>query len=253
MKALPSRSASRFRGAAMCRPTNSDAIRLPVEPAAVAPTPTMPCRGGRRPAHGRWRRQRRRSSRSLPAPAVRHLQFFWVAMALVIAMLGVLILPQGRAPSAGASDTCRPGECRRATSSIASPAPEALPLVYIAVKADGAERIGTRRRGRSQPALCWFRHGRPSSAATARRQARLRRRRDPLRLRRLAGTDRQGRHARAAERVATGRVLLSRNPVVADRRISGARGRDRRHPELDRSRCRAPSTTISNRTAFRPA
>ncbi len=76
-----------------------------------------------------------------PTPSVvRHLRFFWMAIALVIAMLGVLILRQGSTALLAGGDMSATIETAGATSSIApSPMAEALPLVYIAVKADGAD------------------------------------------------------------------------------------------------------------------
>ncbi|MBA1144336.1 tetratricopeptide repeat protein [Mesorhizobium neociceri] len=75
-----------------------------------------------------------------PGPSLaRHLQFFWVAMTLVILMLGVLILRQGSGALLASSDPAAAVETAGATSSIASPTMEALPLVYIAVKATGPE------------------------------------------------------------------------------------------------------------------
>lgn len=75
-----------------------------------------------------------------PAPSLaRHLQFFWVAMALVIAMLGVLILRQGSGALVANSDAGSTVETAAATGSIASPPVETLPLVYIAVKDNSAE------------------------------------------------------------------------------------------------------------------
>ncbi|QPC91181.1 M48 family metallopeptidase [Mesorhizobium sp. INR15] len=77
---------------------------------------------------------------STPAPSVvRHLQFFWMAIALVIAMLGILILRQGGSALLSSGDTSPTFEVASATNSISpSPAVEALPLVYISVKASGA-------------------------------------------------------------------------------------------------------------------
>lgn len=75
-----------------------------------------------------------------PGPSLaRHLQFFWVAMTLVILMLGVLILRQGSGALLASSDPTAAVETAGVTSSIASPSMEALPLVYIAVKATGPE------------------------------------------------------------------------------------------------------------------
>ncbi|MES0091610.1 hypothetical protein [Mesorhizobium sp. M0030] len=75
-----------------------------------------------------------------PGPSLaRHLQFFWVAMTLVILMLGVLILRQGSGALLASSDPTAAVETAGVTSSIATPSMEALPLVYIAVKATGPE------------------------------------------------------------------------------------------------------------------
>ena len=60
-------------------------------------------------------------------------------MTLVILMLGVLILRQGSGALLASSDPAAAVETAGATSSIASPPIEALPLVYIAVKATGPE------------------------------------------------------------------------------------------------------------------
>ncbi|TIS88000.1 hypothetical protein [Mesorhizobium sp.] len=68
----------------------------------------------------------------------RHLQFFWGAIALVIAMLGVLILRQGSGALLTSEEAASAVESAVATSSIVPSAAEALPLVYISVKADGA-------------------------------------------------------------------------------------------------------------------
>ncbi|TPM22815.1 hypothetical protein [Mesorhizobium sp. B2-3-5] len=76
-----------------------------------------------------------------PAPSVaRHLRFFWMAIALVIAMLGVLILRQGGGVLLAGGEIPATFEATGLTSSIApSSTREALPLVYIAVKADGPD------------------------------------------------------------------------------------------------------------------
>ncbi|TRC81624.1 hypothetical protein FJV80_21915 [Mesorhizobium sp. WSM4310] len=76
-----------------------------------------------------------------PAPSVaRHLRFFWMAIAVVIAMLGVLILRQGGGALLAGGDLPATFESAGLTSSIGpSPVSEALPLVYIAVKASGAD------------------------------------------------------------------------------------------------------------------
>jgi tetratricopeptide (TPR) repeat protein len=75
-----------------------------------------------------------------PGPSLaRHLQFFWGAIALVIATLGVLILRQGSDALLTGGDAASAVETAVATSSIASPPVETLPLVYITVKANGPE------------------------------------------------------------------------------------------------------------------
>ncbi|RUV22586.1 hypothetical protein EOA86_28475, partial [Mesorhizobium sp. M5C.F.Ca.IN.020.32.2.1] len=78
--------------------------------------------------------------REPPPSLLRHLQFFWLAIALVIAMLGVLILRQGSGALLAGSDAASTIENAVATGSIAPWAPiESLPLVYIAVKTNSAE------------------------------------------------------------------------------------------------------------------
>ncbi|TPJ58325.1 tetratricopeptide repeat protein [Mesorhizobium sp. B2-7-1] len=66
------------------------------------------------------------------------LRFFWAAMVLVIAMLGVLIVRQSNAFLNG-GDTTATVETARLAGAAAQPAFDSLPLIYIAVKADGAE------------------------------------------------------------------------------------------------------------------
>ncbi|AZO51295.1 MAG: hypothetical protein EOS58_02275 [Mesorhizobium sp.] len=68
----------------------------------------------------------------------RHLRFFWGAIAVVIAMLGVLILRQGGDALLGGGDAASVVETA-ATGSIASSPVETLPLIYIATKASGPE------------------------------------------------------------------------------------------------------------------
>ncbi|MDX8525853.1 tetratricopeptide repeat protein [Mesorhizobium sp. MSK_1335] len=75
------------------------------------------------------------------APAqslTRQLRFFWAAMVLVIAMLGVLIVRQSNA-FLDANDTAATVETAGAAGAAAQPTFDSLPLIYIAVKADGAE------------------------------------------------------------------------------------------------------------------
>ncbi|KAA3451921.1 hypothetical protein C7I87_04625 [Mesorhizobium sp. SARCC-RB16n] len=76
-----------------------------------------------------------------PVPSVaRHLRFFWMAIAVVIAMLGVLILRQGSGGLLAGGDLAATLETAGLTGSVSpSPASEALPLVYIAVKAGGTD------------------------------------------------------------------------------------------------------------------
>ncbi|RUZ74812.1 hypothetical protein EN943_22635 [Mesorhizobium sp. M7A.F.Ca.US.006.01.1.1] len=78
---------------------------------------------------------------SSPAPSVaRHLRFFWMAIALVIAMLGVLILRQGSTALLAGGDISATPEIAGATASITSSArADVLPQVYIGLKADGPD------------------------------------------------------------------------------------------------------------------
>ncbi|RUX31379.1 hypothetical protein EOA13_05160 [Mesorhizobium sp. M7A.F.Ca.US.011.01.1.1] len=78
---------------------------------------------------------------SSPAPSVaRHLRFFWMAIALVIAMLGVLILRQGSTALLAGGDISATPEIAGATASVtASARADALPQVYIGLKADGPD------------------------------------------------------------------------------------------------------------------
>lgn len=117
-----------------------NAIRLPVgqEPlaAAVAALPGSPDQA----ALDAVPAAATASGVTEPGPSLaRHLQFFWVAMTLVILMLGVLILRQGSGALLASSDPTAAVETAGVTSSIATPSMEALPLVYIAVKATGPE------------------------------------------------------------------------------------------------------------------
>lgn len=75
------------------------------------------------------------------APAqslTRQLRFFWAAMVLVIIMLGVLIVRQGNAVLNG-GDTAATLETAGVAGTAAQPTFGSLPLIYIAVKANGAE------------------------------------------------------------------------------------------------------------------
>ncbi|TIO78577.1 MAG: hypothetical protein E5X74_01830 [Mesorhizobium sp.] len=86
------------------------------------------------------------ATRLMPAPATpasapsltRQLRFFWAAMVLVIAMLGVLVIRQGDAFFHG-GDAAAPVETAGATGSVASQKFDSLPLIYMAIKADGPE------------------------------------------------------------------------------------------------------------------
>ncbi|WFP65317.1 tetratricopeptide repeat protein [Mesorhizobium sp. WSM4904] len=68
----------------------------------------------------------------------RQLRFFWAAMVLVIAMLGVLVVRQGNAFLPG-DDSAAPVETAGATGSVAPQTFDSLPLIYLAIKADGPE------------------------------------------------------------------------------------------------------------------
>ena len=68
----------------------------------------------------------------------RQLRFFWAAMVLVIAMLGVLVVRQGNA-FLHSHDAAAPAETAAATGSIATQTFDGLPLIYMAIKADGPE------------------------------------------------------------------------------------------------------------------
>ncbi|MDX8530305.1 hypothetical protein RFM41_00960 [Mesorhizobium sp. VK25A] len=81
---------------------------------------------------------------ALTAPAApaqsltRQLRFFWAAMVLVIIMLGVLIVRQSNA-FLGGSESAATVETAGAASTAAQPTFDSLPLIYIAVKANGPE------------------------------------------------------------------------------------------------------------------
>lgn len=69
-----------------------------------------------------------------------HLRFFWMAIALVIAMLGVVIVRQGGSALLAGDDIASTLEASATTGSIVpSAAADALPLVYIDARADGAD------------------------------------------------------------------------------------------------------------------
>lgn len=74
-----------------------------------------------------------------PTPSLtRQLRFVWAAMVLVIAMLGVLIMRQGNAFLDG-DEAAMPVETSNTGSTVAPPVFDTLPLIYIAVKADGPD------------------------------------------------------------------------------------------------------------------
>ncbi|MGX5850088.1 tetratricopeptide repeat protein [Mesorhizobium sp. PL10] len=117
-----------------------NAIRLPVGHEPVALAQAVAALPGSPDQASRAALPTTASAITEPGPSLaRHLQFFWVAMTLVILMLGVLILRQGSGALLAGSDPAAAVETAGATSSIASPPMEALPLVYIAVKATGPE------------------------------------------------------------------------------------------------------------------
>jgi len=113
-----------------------NAIRLPAgeQPAIVAPgLPEEPASAQSAPLMSP-------AASAAPGPSLtRHLLFFWGAIAVVIAMLGVLILRQGGDVLLGGGDAASAVETGAATGSIASPPVETLPLIYIATKASGPE------------------------------------------------------------------------------------------------------------------
>ncbi|TGQ71326.1 MAG: hypothetical protein E5V49_07775 [Mesorhizobium sp.] len=148
------------------------------------------------------------------APAVvRHIRFFWMAIALVIAMLGVLILRQGSGVLLAGGEVPATIETTGETSSIApSPISEALPLVYIAVKTsspDASRVAASLRAGLSGFDTIDF-IGRDADSKI-----------DPVAdatsfvFDILAGPG-AGDVTIELQSVATGRVLLSRNLTAAD-------------------------------------
>ena len=75
------------------------------------------------------------------APSLaRQLRFFWAAMALIIALLGVLVARQGNA-FLHRDDAATQAETAGATGSVAPQPFDSLPLIYISIKADGAEAV----------------------------------------------------------------------------------------------------------------
>lgn len=85
----------------------------------------------------------------MPVPSVvRQLQLFWLAIALVVGMLAVLILRQGSGTLLAGGDAPSGVETAGATGSIAPSSSESLPQAYIVVKAsgDGAGRVAASLR-----------------------------------------------------------------------------------------------------------
>ncbi|CDX54646.1 conserved hypothetical protein [Mesorhizobium plurifarium] len=154
---------------------------------------------------------------ALTAPAApaqsltRQLRFFWAAMVLVIIMLGVLIVRQGNA-FLGGGDTASTVETAGVTGTAAQPTFDSLPLIYIAVKADGAEaaRVASSLRA----GLAGFDTidfiGRDADS-TRNRSA------DPISfVFDIVPGPASGDVAVELQSVATGRVLLSRNLTPAE-------------------------------------
>ncbi|CDX43715.1 conserved hypothetical protein [Mesorhizobium plurifarium] len=154
---------------------------------------------------------------ALTAPAApaqsltRQLRFFWAAMVLVIIMLGVLIVRQGNA-LLGGGDTASTVETAGVTGTAAQPTFDSLPLIYIAVKADGAEaaRVASSLRA----GLAGFDTidfiGRDADS-TRNRSA------DPISfVFDIVPGPASGDVAVELQSVATGRVLLSRNLTPAE-------------------------------------
>jgi tetratricopeptide (TPR) repeat protein len=149
-----------------------------------------------------------------PTPSMgRHLRFFWMAIALVIAMLGVLILRQGSTALLAGGDMSATIEAAGATGSIApSPVADALPTVYIAVRAHGddANRVAASlRAGLSGFDTIDF-IGRDTTNRS-----------DPVNdatsfLFDILPGPNAGEVTIELQSVATGRVLLSRNLTAAD-------------------------------------
>jgi hypothetical protein len=147
-----------------------------------------------------------------PAPSLtRQLRFFWAAMALVIVMLGVLIIRQGSA-FLGGTDEATPFETAGVGSTAVQPVFDSLPLIYIAVKADGAEagRVATSLRA----GLAGFDTidfiGRDADATRDRSE-------DPISfVFDVVPGPAAGDVTVELQSVATGRVLLSRNLAAAE-------------------------------------
>lgn len=147
-----------------------------------------------------------------PAPSLtRQLRFFWAAMALVIVMLGVLIARQGNA-FLGGNDAPAPFETAGTAGSATLPVFDSLPLIYIAVKADGVE--AARVAASLRAGLAGFDTidfiGRDADATRDRYS-------DPISFVFDVGPGpADGDITVELQSVATGRVLLSRNLVPAE-------------------------------------
>jgi len=129
----------------------ADPIRIVVPRGSYVPVyETNYARATASPADLRARRAPERPQHPIPVMAgspapsaapllMRQIQFFWLAIALVVTMLGILIVRQGTflsIPTAAAPDE----EAAAATGSIDAVAVmEALPVVYLTVKAQGPE------------------------------------------------------------------------------------------------------------------
>lgn len=148
------------------------------------------------------------------APAqslTRQLRFFWAAMVLVIVMLGVLIVRQSNAFLNG-DDTTATAETARLAGAAAQPVFDSLPLIYIAVKADGAE--ATRVASSLRAGLAGFdtidfigRDADPTRDRSA----------DPISfVFEIVSGPAAGDVTVELQSVATGRVLLSRNLTSAE-------------------------------------
>jgi hypothetical protein len=146
------------------------------------------------------------------APAqslTRQLRFFWAAMVLVIAMLGLLIVRQGNA-LLGGGDTA--ATLKTASVAGAEPVFDSLPQIYIAMKASGAE--ATRVASSLRVGLAGFDTidfiGRDADAARDRSA-------DPISfVFDIVSGPVAGDVTVELQSVATGRVLLSRNLTPAE-------------------------------------
>ena len=157
---------------------------------------------------------------TMPSMA-RHLGFLWAAIALVVVMLGVLILRQGGASSPD-GDAVAGDDTMVATSSIApSPSLTALPMVYIGMRAKGAEAdrvAASLRAGLSGFDTIGFIgrnvSGPPASAAS-----------ETSFVFHILPAPTGGGITLELQNVATGRVLLSRRLDTADTEPSTIEGR----------------------------